>query len=63
MYLLFSMVSGGYFSGVAKMASMPSKELFFTRWLQYQIWRGLFRVDWLLAKDVPNKSLTHLENR
>ena len=62
-YLFFSITGAGYFTGVAKMTSALHPDLFFTRWVQYQVWKGLFQVDWLLVKDVPNKALSHITNR
>jgi len=44
------------------MTSGVHADLFFTRWVHYQVWRGLFKVEWLLVKDIPNKALNHICN-
>ena len=62
-FLFFSIASGGYFIGVAQMTSQVFDDLFFTRWTTFQVWKGLFRVQWLLIKDIPNKVLAHIPNR
>lgn len=62
-FLFFSMANGGYFMGVARMASSVQPDLFFTRWLNWQLWCGLFKVEWLMVKDISNKALNHIPNR
>lgn len=62
-FLFFSLSNGGYFLGVARMTSPVYSDLFFTRWLNWKLWRGLFKVEWLLVKDVGNVTLTHIYNR
>lgn len=61
--LFFSISSGGHFVGVAKMESQTFDDMFFTRWVQFQVWKGVFKVQWLLAKDIPNKALAHIRNK
>lgn len=61
-YLFFSLSNAGYFLGVARMLSPVVTDLFFTRWLNWKLWRGLFKVEWLLVKDIGNNSLTHICN-
>lgn len=62
-YLFFSLSTGGYFLGVAKMTSPVFPDLFFTRWLNWKLWRGLFKIEWLTVKDVANYALIHIHNQ
>ena len=62
-YLFFSISSGGYFTGVAKMTSQIHPDLFFTRWVHYQVWKGLFEIEWISVKDIPNRALNHITNK
>ena len=62
-FLLFSITNGGYFVGVARMTSSIHSGLFFTRWLNWNLWCGLFKVEWIIVKDISNKSLSYIPNQ
>ncbi|KAJ3136748.1 hypothetical protein HK100_001395 [Physocladia obscura] len=67
-YLFFSVNGSGHFCGVAEMTSAVdwtssknsnnSKNAVFTKDGK---WDGMFRVQWLYVKDIPNQNLRHLK--
>ena len=59
-YLFFSVNGSGRFCGVAQMMSGLDYSQNTTIWAERHRWKGLFRVRWLLVKDVPNAHLRHI---
>lgn len=59
-FLFFLVNSSGKFCGISEMISAVD----FTRssdiWSEQTRWKGIFDVDWLLIKDVPNRYFQHL---
>ncbi|WFD01287.1 hypothetical protein MYAM1_004049 [Malassezia yamatoensis] len=64
-YLFFSVNGSGQFCGIAQMVSGLDYSQTTTIWAEQHRWKGLFRVHWLLVKDVPNAHLRgiHLQLR
>jgi len=54
-FLFFSMNGSGRFVGIARMISEVDENMIFEYWAMDDVWKGLFKVEWLLIKDVPNK--------
>ncbi|EGV63209.1 YTH-domain-containing protein [Yamadazyma tenuis ATCC 10573] len=54
-YLFFSVNGSGKFCGVAKMTSDLDMEKSSNIWFETSKWKGVFDVDWLMVKDIPNK--------
>lgn len=59
-YLFFSVNGSGRFCGLAQMTSGLDYSQSTSIWAEARRWRGLFRVRWLLVKDVPNAQLRHI---
>ncbi|WFD30661.1 hypothetical protein MSPP1_001682 [Malassezia sp. CBS 17886] len=59
-YLFFSVNGSGRFCGVAQMTSGLDYSRTTDIWADGHRWKGLFRVRWLLVKDVPNPLLRHI---
>lgn len=59
-YLFFSVNGSGQFCGVAQMLSGVDRTKRSAVWVEAQRWRGLFRVSWLLVRNVPNSQLRHI---
>lgn len=59
-YLFFSVNGSGRFCGVAQMMSGLDYSQSSSIWAEGHRWKGLFRVRWLLVKDVPNSQLRHI---
>jgi hypothetical protein len=59
-YLFFSMNGSGRFVGVAKMASECNENIIFEYWAMDEVWKGLFEVEWIFVKDIPNKYLKNI---
>jgi hypothetical protein len=53
------MNGSGRFVGIAKMASECNENIIFEYWAMDEVWKGLFEVEWIFVKDIPNK---HLKN-
>jgi len=49
------MNGSGRFVGIAKVASEVNESEIFEFWAMDDVWKGLFRVEWLVIKDIPNK--------
>jgi hypothetical protein len=49
------MNGSGRFVGIAKVASEVNESEIFEYWAMDDVWKGLFRVEWLVIKDIPNK--------
>ena len=49
------MNGSGRFVGVAKMKSEVDENMIFEYWAMDDVWKGLFQVEWLFVKDIPNK--------
>ncbi|WFD45307.1 hypothetical protein MPSI1_003989 [Malassezia psittaci] len=56
-YLFFSVNGSGRFCGIAQMTSGLDYSQTTTIWAEQHRWKGLFRVHWLLVKDIPNAHL------
>lgn len=59
-YLFFSVNGSGRFCGVAQMLSGLDYSQNTSIWAEGHRWKGLFRVRWLIVKDVPNAHLRHI---
>lgn len=60
-YLFFSVNTSGKFSGVCEMSSPVDFNKTSDAWVEKSRWKGVFSVDWLIIKDVPNKYFHHLK--
>ena len=49
------MNGSGRFVGVAKMKSEVDENKIFEYWAMDDVWKGLFSVEWIFIKDIPNK--------
>ncbi|OLL24422.1 YTH domain-containing family protein 1 [Neolecta irregularis DAH-3] len=58
-YLFFSVNSSGRFCGIAQMKSAVDYGTNSTVWSQDK-WKGIFSLQWLFVKDVPNAGLKHV---
>jgi len=61
LYLFFSMNGSGRFVGVAKMTSEVDENMIFEYWAMDGVWKGLFEVEWVFIKDVPNRFLKEIK--
>lgn len=59
-YLFFSVNGSGRFCGVAQMTSGLDYSQSSDIWADGHRWKGLFHVQWLIVKDVPNARLRHI---
>lgn len=59
-FLFFLVNASGKFSGICEM----KEEVDFTKssdvWIEESRWKGVFPVEWLIVKDIPNKHFHHL---
>ena len=55
------MNGSGRFVGVAKMTSEVDENMIFEYWAMDDVWKGLFQVEWVFIKDVPNKFLKDIK--
>ncbi|KAK6463791.1 YT521-B-like domain-containing protein [Scheffersomyces coipomensis] len=60
-FLLFSVNSSGKFCGVAEMKENIDFNKSSDIWVEQTRWKGIFPVEWLLIKDVPNRYFQHLK--
>ncbi|EER30931.1 hypothetical protein CTRG_05383 [Candida tropicalis MYA-3404] len=60
-FLFFSVNSSGKFCGIAEMKSAIDFTASSDIWCEQTRWKGIFSVEWLLIKDVPNKFFQHLK--
>ncbi|KAI5957770.1 hypothetical protein KGF57_003037 [Candida theae] len=60
-FLFFSVNSSGKFCGVSEMKSCIDYSKTSDIWCEQTRWKGIFPVEWLLIKDVPNKFFQHLK--
>jgi hypothetical protein len=49
------MNNSGRFCGIAKMTSEFNQNYIFDYWSSENPWKGIFKLEWLIIKDVPNK--------
>lgn len=59
-FLLFSVNGSRQFIGVARMTSEVNFKGKCTHWMQSDKWMGIFKLEWLFIKDIPNREFTHL---
>jgi YTH domain-containing family protein len=59
--LFFSVCGSKHFNGIARMTSRVRTDLKFPLWEKSNKYDGLFHVEWLLVKDVPNFVLTDIK--
>ena len=59
--LFFSMNGSGRFVGIAKMKSEVDFNMLFEYWAMDDVWKGLFEVEWIFIKDIPNKFLKDIK--
>lgn len=57
------MNGSGRFVGVCKMTGRVDESMVFEYWAVDEVWKGLFPVEWIFIKDVPNKFLTSIKLR
>jgi len=60
-FLYFSMNGSGRFVGVARMNGDVDDNLIFDYWAMDDVWKGLFPVEWIFIKDIPNKYLKDIK--
>ncbi|KAI3406883.2 hypothetical protein KGF56_000175 [Candida oxycetoniae] len=60
-FLFFSVNSSGKFCGVSQMTGPIDYTQTSDIWCEHSKWKGVFPVEWLLIKDVPNKYFQHLK--
>ena len=53
--MFFSINGSGRFVGIAKVASEVDESKIFEYWAMDDVWKGLFKVEWHIIKDIPNK--------
>lgn len=59
-YLFFSVNSSAKFCGVAKMKGPIDFTKASDIWVESSRWKGIFPVEWLIVKEIPNRLLRHL---
>lgn len=59
-YLFYSVNGSGHFCGIAEMKSRVDYTRKLGNWEQDR-WRGIFEVEWIYVKDVPNSELRHIQ--
>jgi len=57
--LFFSVNASGQFLGMAQMTSGVQRENS-DIWVQDGKWNGIFGVEWIYLKDIPNKQFRHI---
>ncbi len=57
------MNTSGRFTGVAKIYGRLEENEVFEYWALDEVWKGLFPVEWIVVKDVPNRILTDIKLR
>ena len=55
------MNASGRFVGVAKMTCEVDEDMIFEYWAMDDVWKGLFQIEWLFIKDIPNKFLKDIK--
>ncbi|KAI5956502.1 hypothetical protein KGF54_000977 [Candida jiufengensis] len=60
-FLLFSVNSSGKFCGISEMKSCLDYSKQSDIWCEQSKYKGIFPVEWLLIKDVPNRFFQHLK--
>lgn len=60
-FLFFLVNSSGKFCGVAEMKNRVDFNDTRDIWIEQSRWKGIFPIEWLLVKDVPNKYFQHLK--
>ena len=55
------MNTSGRFTGVAKISGRLVENYVFEYWALDEVWKGLFPVEWLIIKDIPNRLLTDIK--
>ncbi|KAM9934478.1 hypothetical protein OXX80_005936 [Metschnikowia pulcherrima] len=59
-YLFFSVNSSAKFCGVARMQTAIDFTQASDIWAESSRWKGIFPVEWLIVKEIPNRLLRHL---
>lgn len=59
-YLFFSVNSSAKFCGVAKMIGPIDFTKASDIWVESSRWKGIFPVEWLIIREIPNRLLRHL---
>ncbi|OBA18055.1 YTH-domain-containing protein [Metschnikowia bicuspidata var. bicuspidata NRRL YB-4993] len=59
-YLFFSVNGSAKFCGVARMQSAIDFTQASDIWVESSRWKGIFPVEWLIVKEIPNRLLRHL---
>ena len=63
LFLFFSVNGSGRFCGLAQMRSRVDFEKHLPHWEEEQKWKGLFYLEWIFVKDIPNKNLRYITNK
>ena len=63
LFLFFSVNGSGRFCGLAQMRSRVDFEKHLPHWEEDQKWKGLFYLEWIFVKDIPNKNLRYITNK
>lgn len=61
-FLFFLVNCSGKFCGVVEMKNSVDFTSTSDVWAEKSRWKGIFPVDWLIIKDVPNRHFQHLKN-
>jgi len=57
------MNTSGRFTGCAKISGRLEENYVFEYWAFDEVWKGLFPVEWVIIKDIPNRVLTDIKLR
>jgi hypothetical protein len=57
------MNGSGRFVGICKMTGNVDFSMVFEYWAVDEVWKGLFPVEWIYIKDIPNKYLKNIKLR
>jgi len=55
------MNTSGRFTGIAKINGRLEENYVFEYWALDEVWKGLFPVEWIIIKDLPNRVLTDIK--
>lgn len=61
-FLFFLVNCSGHFCGLVEMKDKIDFSRTSSVWVEKSRWKGIFPVDWLIVKDIPNRYFQHLRN-
>lgn len=61
-FLFFLVNCSGHFCGLVEMKGKIDFARTSSVWVEKSRWKGIFPVDWLIVKDIPNRYFQHLRN-